>query len=67
MRKFKILSTKQLDPLLIEKAKEDDIEIIQRDFIAIERIWSDEKFLEIQQLFKKTIYRIHQCQCRDHS
>ena len=53
MQKFKILSTKQLDPLLIEKAKEDDIEIIQRDFIDIERIWSEEKFHEIQQHFKK--------------
>src|SRR5688572_7111129 len=53
MRKFKILSTKQLDPLLIEKAKEDDIEIIQQDFIAIEKIWSEEKFHEIQQHLKK--------------
>ncbi|MGZ5190652.1 MAG: uroporphyrinogen-III synthase, partial [Flavisolibacter sp.] len=53
MRKFKILSTKQLEPLLIEKAKEDDIEIIQQDFIAIEGIWTDEKFTEIQQYLKK--------------
>ena len=53
MRKFKILSTKQLDPLLIEKAKEDDIEIIQQDFIAIERIWNEEKFNEIRQYLIK--------------
>jgi uroporphyrinogen-III synthase len=53
MLRFKILSTKQLEPLLIEKAKEFDIEISQQDFITIEKIWSEQKFNEIQGYLKK--------------
>lgn len=35
MAKYKVLSTKKLRPSLIEQAKQNDIEIIQDDFISI--------------------------------
>jgi uroporphyrinogen-III synthase len=44
MAKYKVLSTKKLDPLLIEKAKQHDIEIIEQDFISIKPIWNQETF-----------------------
>ncbi|HET7898821.1 MAG TPA: uroporphyrinogen-III synthase [Flavisolibacter sp.] len=54
MVKHKILSTKKLDPSLLEKAGNAGIEIIEQEFIAIRPIWSEEKFQEIIPTFKKS-------------
>ena len=35
MAKYKVLSTKKLEPSLVEKARENDIEIIEQEFISI--------------------------------
>lgn len=53
MAKHKVLSTKKLEPSLIEKAKENNIEIIEQEFISVKPIWSEEKFQEIFQFFQK--------------
>lgn len=47
MAKHKVLSTKKLEPSLIEKARENDIEIMEQEFISIQAIDSKEKFDEI--------------------
>lgn len=47
MAKHKVLSTKKLDPSLIEQAKENGIEIIQQDFISIRPVWNKETFDKI--------------------
>ena len=47
MAKYKVLSTKKLDPSLVEQAKENDIEIIEQEFISIKPIWTEEKFEEV--------------------
>ncbi|MFN2456573.1 MAG: uroporphyrinogen-III synthase [Chitinophagaceae bacterium] len=52
MPKHKVLSTKKLGPSLIELAKENDIEIIEQEFIQIKKIWSEEKFNEIASYFQ---------------
>src|SRR6266498_5267850 len=44
MAKHKVLSTKKLEPSLIEHAKENGIEIIEQDFISINPIWNPETF-----------------------
>jgi uroporphyrinogen-III synthase len=47
MAKYKVLSTKKLEPLLIEQAKKNDIEIIEQDFISVKPIWNQETFDKI--------------------
>lgn len=47
MAKHKVLSTKKLEPSLIEQARENDIEIVEQEFIAIQPIVSKEKQDEI--------------------
>ena len=47
MAKYKVLSTKKLEPSLVEKAKQHDIEIVEQDFISVNPIWSEETFKEI--------------------
>jgi uroporphyrinogen-III synthase len=47
MAKHKVLSTKKLDPSLIEQAKQNDIEILEQEFISINLIWSQDKYREI--------------------
>jgi uroporphyrinogen-III synthase len=47
MAKYKVLSTKKLDPLLVEQAKKEDIEIIEKEFISIKPIWNEETFERI--------------------
>ena len=42
MAKYKVLSTKNLDPSLIEQAKQNDIEIIEQEFISIKPIWNQQ-------------------------
>ena len=52
MAKYKVLSTKKLDPLLIEQAKKDDIEIIEQEAIKVTTILSKEKWQEIFQVIE---------------
>ena len=52
MAKHKVLSTKKLDPSLIELAKENDIEIIEQEAIKINPVLSKEKWQEIFQLIE---------------
>ena len=42
MAKYKVLSTKKLEASLIEQAKENDIELVEQDFISINPIWNQE-------------------------
>jgi uroporphyrinogen-III synthase len=42
MAKHKVLSTKKLDPSLIELAKENSIEVIEQEFISVTPIWNQE-------------------------
>lgn len=45
----KVLSTKKLSPVIMEQAKQQqDIAIIEQEFITIQPIWSDEKYEEIK-------------------
>jgi uroporphyrinogen-III synthase len=44
MAKYKVLSTKKLEPSLVEKAKENDIEITEKEFISIQPVWNKETF-----------------------
>ena len=44
MAKYKVLSTKKLEPSLVEQAKQNDIEIIEQDFISVKSIWNQETF-----------------------
>jgi uroporphyrinogen-III synthase len=47
MATYKVLSTKKLEPSLIEQAKKNDIEIIEQDFISIKPVWNQETFDKI--------------------
>jgi uroporphyrinogen-III synthase len=47
MTKYKVLSTKKLDASLVEKAKENDIEIIEQEAISVHSILTEEKANEI--------------------
>jgi len=47
MAKYKVLSTKKLNPSLIEEAKKDDIEIVEQEAIKVTPILSKEKWEEI--------------------
>ena len=58
MAKHKVLSTKKLEPSLITRAKENDIEIIEQEFISVKPIWSEEKFKEILGLAEAGITNI---------
>jgi uroporphyrinogen-III synthase len=42
MAKYKVLSTKKLLPSLVEQAKQNDIEIIEQEFISIKPVWAEE-------------------------
>lgn len=44
MAKHKVLSTKKLEPSLVELAKENGIEIIEQEFISIKPIWNQETY-----------------------
>jgi len=44
MTKYKVLSTKKLEPSLLEKAKENNIEIQEQEFISIKSIWNKETY-----------------------
>lgn len=47
MAKYKVLSTKKLEPSLVAKAKENNIEITEQEFIAVKPIISKDKRAEI--------------------
>jgi uroporphyrinogen-III synthase len=47
MAKYKVLSTKKLSPPLIEKAKQKDIDIIEKEFIITQPIFTREKVKEV--------------------
>ena len=49
MAKYKVLSTKKLEASLIEKAKQNNIEIIEQTAISINTISTKEKWQEIHQ------------------
>lgn len=49
MAKHKVLSTKKLEPSLLEKAKASGIEITEQEFISVEPIVSQEKQEEISE------------------
>jgi len=53
MAKHKVLSTKKLEPSLIEQAKQNDIEIIEQEAIKINCTLSNEKWQEVSNLSKK--------------
>jgi uroporphyrinogen-III synthase len=48
MRRFKILSTKKLEPSLIERAEKLGIAILEQEFISVKPIWSEEKLREVR-------------------
>ncbi|MBO9682774.1 MAG: uroporphyrinogen-III synthase [Flavisolibacter sp.] len=47
MAKYKVLSTKKLEPSLVKQAGESDIELVEQEFISIQPIVSKEKQEEI--------------------
>lgn len=55
MTKYNVLSTKKLDPSLIEEAKLNDIEIREEEAIAVRPILTKEKWDEMFQLLKAPI------------
>lgn len=55
MMSCKVLSTKKLDPLLIEQAKQNGIDIIEHEFISIQPSFSEEKLTHITELIKSGI------------
>lgn len=58
MAKHKVLSTKKLEPSLIEQAKENDIEIIEQEFISIQPILNQETLDKIVSLVNQGIHTI---------
>ena len=52
MAKYKVLSTKKLDPPLVEQAGIDDIEIVDQEAIKVTPILSKEKWQEIYQVIE---------------
>lgn len=52
MAKHKVLSTKKLEPSLIEKARENDIEIMEQEFISVKPILNRDIFEKIIGLAK---------------
>jgi uroporphyrinogen-III synthase len=47
MAMHKVLSTKKLEPSILKQAKENDIEIIEQEFISIKPVWAKETFERI--------------------
>ncbi len=47
MAKYKVLSTKKLEPSLLEQAREKDIDISEQEFISVKPILSKEKLDEV--------------------
>jgi uroporphyrinogen-III synthase len=58
MAKYKVLSTKKLDPSLIEKAKVNDIYLVEKEFISIKPVWNKETYDRILTLAKQGQHHI---------
>jgi uroporphyrinogen-III synthase len=58
MAKYKVLSTKNLEPSLIEQAGENSIEIIEQEFIAVKPVWNQETFNKIQSFINDKTFNI---------
>jgi uroporphyrinogen-III synthase len=56
--KYKVLSTKKLEPSLVEQAKQNDIEIIEQEFISVKPIFIEDKQKQIIELAKSGIQNI---------
>lgn len=56
--KYKVLSTKKLDPSIIEYAKQNNIDIIEQEFISIKPIFTEDKQKQIIELTKSGIQHI---------
>ena len=52
MTRYKVLSTKKLDPLLIDEAKQAHIEILEQEFISTRPITGKEKWDEVFECIK---------------
>lgn len=48
MGRFKLLSTKSLGPSLVEQANEQGVDVVEREFISVQPIRSEEKYREIK-------------------
>src|SRR5690349_19480593 len=58
MARYKVLSTKKLEPSLIEEARKNDIEIVEQEFISIKPIWNQQTFDKIISLADQGISSI---------
>ena len=58
MAKYKVLSTKKLEPSLVQQAEENDIEIIEQEFISIKPIWNQQTFDKIISLTDRGVSAI---------
>ena len=58
MARYKVLSTKKLEPSLIKKAEENDIEIIEQEFISIKPIWDQQTLDKIISLADRGVSAI---------
>lgn len=56
--KYKVLSTKKLEPLQIEQARQNDIDIIEQEFILVKPIFIEDKQKQIIELTKSGIQNI---------
>lgn len=54
MARFKLLSTRSLEPSLIEQAKARGVDILVREAISIQPILSDDKYSEVKPWLQKT-------------
>ena len=53
--KYKVLSAKKLESSLIDQAKQNDIEIIEQEFISIKPIFSQEKLKQLKELINSGV------------
>jgi uroporphyrinogen-III synthase len=56
--KYKVLTTKKLDPSLIEQAKQNGIDIVEQEFISVKPILSHEILNQIIELAKSGLLNI---------
>ena len=58
MAKFKVLSTKKLDPSLVEKAKDAGVEIVEQEFISTKPVRNKETFNSILSFAERGLYNV---------
>lgn len=54
MERFKVLSTKHLEPSLVEQANKSGVEVLQREFIAVCPLISDEVYQQLKPWIERT-------------